>query len=365
MNHFVNDSFLDEKGTANLLIVGATGSGKSTLVNLVFNKQFAQVGMGKPVTKYTTVYEDEKTQIKLYDSKGFEIGSNEHKKSLKEIQSYMNDANVEAENQVHLVWYVIAASGNRILKLDIELIKKFQKINKPVCVVLTKADQVSYQNLQVLVELLKENNIQSFYISAEMPDKNYLQLDELIEWSYEQLDDFIDMAFLRSQTAHLDLLKKEVNKAIRVHAASSFGIGFTPIPFADGPILLANQGLMIKRVLSKYNLDNINDQMIGIVGTLGAGQLVSQLGRYLVAQLLKFVPGVGTVASGMINGTVAVAITVSLGLTISEIGYRIAQAKFLDEGLDIEKFIEENITPDVVNGLFEQFFKKEIKKENS
>lgn len=363
MNSNNLDNFLAEKGTANLLIAGATGSGKSTLVNLVFNKQLAETGMGKPVTKSTTVYEDAELPIKLFDTKGFELGSEEHKKSLEEIQVFMNDANVAADEQVHLVWYVIAASNNRILKLDIELIKKFQKINKPVCVVLTKTDTVSYKNLQILIQLLKENDIKGFYVSARMPERNYLQLHELIEWSYEQLDDFIDMAFLRSQTAHLDLLKKEVNKAIRAYAVSSFGIGFTPIPFADGPILLANQGLMIHRILNKYGLDNIKDQMKGIIGTLGAGQLVSQLGRYLVAQVLKFIPGVGPLASGMINGTVAVAITVSLGLTVSEISYRIAKAIMDDDSLDIEKFIETYITPDIVNSLFEQFFNKEIKNK--
>lgn len=352
--------FLVEQGTANLLIVGATGSGKSTLVNLVFNKELAKTGIGKPVTSYTTVYEDPEKPIKLYDTKGFELGSEAYKKSVEEIQAHINDASLSAEDQVHLVWYVIAASNQRILKVDVELIKKFQQAGKTICVVLTKADLVSYQNLQVLIQLLKEQKIPSFYVAATMPDKHYLQLRELVAWSYEQLDDFVGMAFLRSQTADLQLLKREVNKQIRMHAASSFGIGFTPIPFADAPLLLANQGLMINRILSKYGLDQIGDQMKGIVGSLGLGQLISQLGRYLVAQALKFIPGVGTVASGMINGTVASVITVSLGLTVSEIGYRIAKAKLQNDQLNIEQFIDEHITQDVVQSIFDQIFKKEM-----
>lgn len=349
-----------EQGTANLLLIGATGSGKSTLVNLVFNQPLAETGTGKPVTKYTTVYESPEIPIKLFDTKGFEADSSEYKKSVEEIQAYVRDANLPVEEQVHLVWYVIAASNHRILKSDIELIRQFQNINKPICVVLTKADQVSYENVQTLTRLLKESDVKSFYVSATMPEENYLQLHELIEWSHEQLDDFAGMAFARAQTAHLDLLRKEVNKSIRLHAASSFGIGFTPIPFADAPILLANQGLMMKNILEKYGLSNVNDQMKGIIGALGLGQLVSQLGRYLVGQVLKFVPGVGTVASGMINGTVATTITVALGLTVSEVGYRIAKAKMNDDNLDIEKFIDTHFTPDVMKKLFEEFFKKEM-----
>lgn len=53
----------------------------------------------------------------------------------------------------------------------------------------------------------------------------------------------------------------------------------------------------------------------------------------------------------------------SLGLTVSEIGYRIAKAKMNDENLDIEKFMETYVTPEVVNSLFEQFFKKELKNK--
>lgn len=50
-------------------------------------------------------------------------------------------------------------------------------------------------------------------------------------------------------------------------------------------------------------------------------------------------------------------------MTVSEIGYRIAKAKMNDENLDIEKFMETYVTPEVVNSLFEQFFKKELKNK--
>ena len=41
----------------NLLVVGGTGVGKSSLINLVFGKEVARVGNGKPITKGIERYE--------------------------------------------------------------------------------------------------------------------------------------------------------------------------------------------------------------------------------------------------------------------------------------------------------------------
>ena len=40
----------------NILIAGATGVGKSSIINMVFGKEVAVVGTGKPVTKKIVVY---------------------------------------------------------------------------------------------------------------------------------------------------------------------------------------------------------------------------------------------------------------------------------------------------------------------
>ncbi|WP_010288707.1 YcjF family protein [Kurthia massiliensis] len=348
------ETFLKEDGNANILVVGATGVGKSALVNKVFGVDFSKVGTGKPVTQETTRYTVKDMPITLFDTKGYELASEEHSRFLKEMQLYMNDSAKKINDQVHIVWYCIAAPNSRVTDMDIAMIEQFMKTGKPVAVIFTKSDMSTMEDIEAMAATLAPTGVQSFYVSTQFDQGGNFQLGELMTWTYEQMEPSVKYAFLRAQRANVDLVKKEVNKAIRQHAAASFAVGFTPIPFADGPLLLANQSAMIGRIMKQYRLDSDFENISMIVSALGAGTIVSNLGRYLVAQLTKFIPGAGSV----INGSVATAITVSLGFTISEICYRIAKKNL--SGEDVTAFVSDLLKSDEVKQLFDEFFKKEM-----
>ena len=346
--------FLKEEGNANILVVGATGVGKSALVNKVFAVDFTKVGNGKPVTQETTKYTVPNMPLTLFDTKGYELASEEHTRFLNEMQRYMEDHATKPEDQIHMVWYCIAAPNSRITDMDIAMIERFRKTGKPLAVVLTKADMAAEDDLQAMMAILQQATIPHFYVSTVFDAGGNFELNQLISWTYEQIEPSVKYAFLRAQRSNIDLVKKEVNKAIRQHAAASFAVGFTPIPFADGPILLANQSAMIGRVMKQYGLDSDFENISVIISALGAGTIVSNLGRYLVAQLTKFIPGAGSV----INGSVATAITVSLGFTVSEICYRIAKKNI--RGEDVTEFVTDLLNRDEVKKMFNDFLKKEM-----
>ncbi|MBF4500738.1 hypothetical protein IRY55_05110 [Savagea sp. SN6] len=161
------------------------------------------------------------------------------------------------------------------------------------------------------------------------------------------------------QFAKLEEVKEEVEKSIRRHVGIAFAVGFTPIPFADGPILLANQAKMLSKAMQRYELGSLTRQIQTIVGALGLGQVVSQFGRYAVSQVAKLIPGVGTVAGGVINGAVASAITTALGLTISELSYRVKREMILDPDVSKKELIDRIFTKQEAKRLFDQYLKKE------
>jgi len=56
-----------------VLVCGATGVGKSTLINTIAKRPVVEVGIGKPVTQNTVYVEVPEAQMAFYDSKGLEV----------------------------------------------------------------------------------------------------------------------------------------------------------------------------------------------------------------------------------------------------------------------------------------------------
>lgn len=61
-----------EKPIMNILLMGATGVGKSSLINALFGKEIAKTGVGNPITQHLKKYVDEEKGLILWDTKGIE-----------------------------------------------------------------------------------------------------------------------------------------------------------------------------------------------------------------------------------------------------------------------------------------------------
>ncbi|GAA8572699.1 hypothetical protein KYTH32_09450 [Helicobacter pylori] len=58
-----------EKPIMNILLMGATGVGKSSLINALFGKEMAKVGIGKPVTQHLEKYVNGEKGLILWDTR--------------------------------------------------------------------------------------------------------------------------------------------------------------------------------------------------------------------------------------------------------------------------------------------------------
>jgi GTP-binding protein EngB required for normal cell division/uncharacterized protein (DUF697 family) len=345
----------------NILLIGGTGVGKSSLINTCFGEQLAKVGVGKPMTQNIESFSCDSVPVVLFDTKGYEIGSDKEKDFIKEVIDYAIDFKT-SNDAIHIAWYCIQASGGRITDFDISTIQKLKQTGLPIAVALTKSDLINDEDAIDLHNVLK-NTLPSIDVfeTTTQENLNYLQLNELCQWSVDNLADALKTGFVSAQRKNIKLKRIEAERIIDQHCLGAFGIGFAPIPFSDAPILLANQAGLIARILFVYDMESFASQVKDLLGGAVLGSLISESGAWLVSQFIKMLPSIGTFVGGLITGGVASAITYAIGRAISEICFVISEKVIAGETKELEKFLE-NIT---------DFFESEIlkhykdKKENS
>ena len=128
---------------------------------------------------------------------------------------------------------------------------------------------------------------------------------------------------------HVCLISSSQNK-VHLAAAAAGTAGASPIPGSDAPIIAAIQSTMIYTINSEFDINseisNISSVITGILGVTA----IAQIGKTVVSNLLKFIPGAGTLIGGAISATTAIAITEAVGrayIKVLENYYDIDQAK--------------------------------------
>lgn len=311
----------------NILLAGETGAGKSSLINLVFGKSVAKVGTGHPVTQNINKYDNPRVSVCLYDSRGYELGSEGEKAFLDDVLTRAADGSLPPEEQIHLVWYCISASGHRITDYDIKAIQTLLQNKFPVALIFTKSDLVSEQAISELGESARrELDIPYFEISSTKPADFAISLKELVNWSFIQLPERLREAFIGAQHCNIEKKWEHAHFLIIQHCAAAFAVGFTPIPMSDAPILVGNQMALLARIFMNYDLDSYEEMLKGFGLSAFVDALMPMLGKSAVGAILKFIPGVGTIVGGLISGSVAAVLTGAFGEAASFACYKLSQA---------------------------------------
>jgi uncharacterized protein (DUF697 family)/GTP-binding protein EngB required for normal cell division len=315
----------------NILVTGATGTGKSSLINHLFGEEVAPVGEGRPVTKGIHPYSSPNLSVNLYDSQGYEADSDENSECLSEVIGFIDERREsgDAESYIHEVWHCISAAGKRVTDMDVGIINEIRARDLPVAIVLTQIDGVDDAELAEIVKRAEEacEDVPHFAVccvkNEEAQDhlKGYLQWTELMDWATANLDDALREGFISSLKGFLEEKRgMALGQIVPMYTAIASGVGAVPIPFADAFALIPLQVKMSMHIMSAYGLDD----MTGISSRAIESFAVSQIGRFvaktLASNLVKLIPG-GAIIGGAVNAAVAGGFTYAMGKTVCELAH--------------------------------------------
>ena len=154
-----------ELRTMNFMIIGASGVGKSTLINALFREKVAEEGIGKACTTEIKKYKSKNVPfLCLYDSVGAELGKNY---TLEDVQNETINViikqleNPDPNQHIHCIIYCV--SFNRFYEEEAKIIlkirEKYDEKKLPIVIVYTMANSKSKVKFvkESVNEFLKKN----------------------------------------------------------------------------------------------------------------------------------------------------------------------------------------------------------------
>ena len=330
MGEMNNDRGEQSYKKANIVVVGNSGVGKSTLINSVFQADnLALTGVGESTTKELRVYENKELGFRLIDTIGFEPGFFNQNNAIKSIRKWSKESikNNDEDRQIHMIWYCIDGTSRKMFRKNIDLLARSMTVWKsvPIIVVITKSysKPERTENVEMVYRAFQSHKKLWANLKAVIPvvsktykideDSNINVVPDGLGELLAETEKYIPEGLVASvkDIASYQLQQKRIlaHSVVGSSVLAGITVGLTPIPFADGALLTPLEVGLIKGLSKIYNVEyDNNTEFIQTIVNAGAAGIIGKT----ALSGLKAVPGIN-IAGDVLNAIVAGSIIAALG----------------------------------------------------
>jgi uncharacterized protein (DUF697 family)/GTP-binding protein EngB required for normal cell division len=310
----------EEIGRFNLAIFGKTGVGKSTLVNAIFGSEIAATGIGEPVTRQEHLYLHKSGTLGVLDTRGLEVGR-DNEALIGELKDYLHGMRRRPlAEQLHVAWYCVRAGDRRFEATEADFVRALHELGVPVIMVLTQVPRAGarvHPDAEALAASIAELRLPVVdglvhYTMAradEFTGQTAYGLQELLDATFRGAPEGVAHAITAAQRIDYSRKRERAEKAIKAATGAATTAGASPIPFSDAAILVPLQIGMMASIAVTYGVPLERSTAASLAATAAA----TTAGRSLVTNMVKLVPGAGTMVAAPISATVAGTFTWAMG----------------------------------------------------
>lgn len=345
----------------NVLVIGNSGVGKSTLINAVLGQNRAETGWGNEgTTSCLEIYESEEVPFRIIDSVGFEPSFLKKQKAINAVKKWSKESAKEGkeDSKIDLIWFCVEGTSRKLFPDTIKSLSSATAIweTVPVIVVITKsysmpereqnkemvhnafARQKKYaKNLKKVIPVVAQTYMidEATYVAPE-------GITELIDATNALLPDGIKAA--EHDIYHYKIKRKKALAQGIVGTATTAGsaIGAIPIPVADAPLLSGIETAEVSALARLYGVHK-GENSKKLIGTIIEAGTASAAAKGAIS-VLKSIPGVN-LAAGILNAVIAGCFVAAIGEASIYIFEQVYTGKRTAEEIDwVTKVIESKLS---------------------
>jgi len=367
----------------NVLVIGNSGVGKSTLINAVLGDEKAETGWGsKGTTEKLEIYESDKLPFRIIDSVGFEPSIIKAKLAINAVKKWSRESAKEGheDTQINVIWFCVEGTSSKLFPKAIKDLSKATSMweSVPVIVVITKSYSVPEreQNIEMVNNAFAKQKqysknlrkvipvVASSYVLNDIAYAPPEGITELIDVTNELMPEGVKAGEKDIAAFKLKRKRAMAHGIAGVSTTAAVVVGAVPIPFADAAILAPVEVALVNALAGVYgiNKDEGSKQFlnsiikVGTVGVVAKGAISA----------LKAIPGIN-IAASVVNAIIAGSIVAALGegsiYAFEQVYLGNKSVKDIDW---IEKFMESKMSTqvtEVIKNITEKVSESMDKKE--